>query len=103
VRSTQGRNSELVCGNPLTKSGTAALNAWLMGEIAMKPASAEYWVYENYPHNKAVGHVRSCSYFKMHGGQTLKTGKWHGPFDSKQSAQSWGTATGRPFHWCPRC
>lgn len=69
----------------------------------MKPASVEYWVYENYPNNKAVGHVRSCSYFKMNGGNALKTGKWHGPFDSKQAAQNFGTATGRPFHWCSRC
>jgi hypothetical protein len=69
----------------------------------MKTASVEYWVYENYPNNKTVGHVRSCSYFKMNGGNAPKTGKWHGPFDGKQAAQTAGTATGRPFHWYPRC
>ena len=45
----------------------------------MRASSAEYWIYENYPNNKTVGHLRGCSYFKMNGGNAAKTGKWHGP------------------------
>lgn len=69
----------------------------------MNALAVEYWVYENYPNNKAVGHVSTCAYFKMHGGHAPKTGKWHGPFDNRTVATSVGKVTGRPFHWCPRC
>ena len=64
---------------------------------------AKYWVYENYPNNKAIGHVGSCVHFKLHGGGTPKTGKWHGPFDNRSTAASVGAGTGRPFRWCKRC
>jgi hypothetical protein len=63
----------------------------------------EYWVYENYPSNKAVGHLSTCGYFKLNGGHALKTGKWYGPFDNRSAAASLGNRTGRPFHWCKRC
>lgn len=69
----------------------------------MNTPAIEYWVYENYPNNKAVGHTRTCSFFKMHGGHATKTGKWHGPFDTRSAATSAGNAIGRPFHWCTRC
>jgi hypothetical protein len=61
-----------------------------------------YAVYENYPNNKAVGHSTACSFFKLHGWDATKTGHWtlHA---TKQQAIAAGKATGRPFHWCPRC
>ena len=80
-----------------------ATHAQLARIAPMKVASVEYWVYENYPHNRAVGHVSTCSYFKMHGGIAQKTGKWLGPFDSRFTATNSGKGTGRPFHWCPHC
>jgi hypothetical protein len=63
----------------------------------------EYWVYENYPNDKAVGHLGGCRYIKLHGGNAPRTGQWYGPFNSRQAAQSAGIGTGRPFHWCSRC
>jgi hypothetical protein len=66
-------------------------------------AHAEYWVYENRPNNKAVGHTRSCSHFKKNGGASLPTGKWHGPFETRQQAVTFGSKLGRPFHWCGFC
>lgn len=69
----------------------------------MTAPAVEYWVYENYPNNKVVGHVSTCSYFKLNGGHAPKTGKWHGPFDNRLTATAVGKGTGRPFHWCPRC
>jgi hypothetical protein len=70
---------------------------------ASASAVPRYWVYENYPNNKAVGHVDSCSFFKPWGGNAPGTGQWHGPFDTKAAAVAAGKATGRPFHWCARC
>lgn len=63
----------------------------------------EYWIYENYPNNKAVGHAVTCAHFKMHGGEAPKTGRWHGPFNAKHLAEAAGAGTKRPFHWCSRC
>ena len=68
----------------------------------MKTAEVEYWVYENYPNNKAVGHASTCIYFKLHGDHAPKTAKWHVPFDNRSTATNLGKGTGRPFHWCPR-
>jgi hypothetical protein len=58
----------------------------LAGLAMNKIVASQYWVYENYPNNKAVGHVQSCSFFKKWGGNAAKTGKWLGPFDSKSEA-----------------
>jgi hypothetical protein len=66
-------------------------------------AAIEYWVYENYPNNKAVGHQSTCSHFKKNGGKAPATGLWHGPYDSKGQAASVGRGTVRPFHWCSFC
>lgn len=57
----------------------------------------EYWVYENYPNNKARAHARACSFFKVPGGDAPGTGKWHGPFRNPAEASRAGKATGRPF------
>jgi hypothetical protein len=65
---------------------------------------AKYYVYENYPNNKAVGHVETCRYFKAWGGAAEGTGHWYGPFDSKSKAEAVGLSLGRKtFHWCARC
>jgi hypothetical protein len=70
---------------------------------AQTATGVEYWVYENRPNDKAVGHAATCAHFKKNGGQMLRTGEWHGPFDSRQDATTYGTTLGRPFHWCPFC
>jgi hypothetical protein len=62
--------------------------------------SVEFWVYENYPNNKAVGHQSTCSHLKKNGGDAPRTGRWHGPFATRQEADAAGKNTGRPFHWC---
>jgi len=70
---------------------------------AVSPPAVLYWVYGNFPNNKAVGHVSTCSHFKKQGGNALRTGRWHGPFDTRQTAIQVGQAPGRPFHWCSFC
>jgi hypothetical protein len=64
---------------------------------------SQFWVYENYPNNKAVGHSEECPFFKKWGGNAPSTGHWYGPFDTRQQAIVAGQATKRPFHWCARC
>jgi hypothetical protein len=49
----------------------------------MKSATTEYWVYENYPSDKAVGHVNTCNYFKVEDGNATATGKWHGDISAR--------------------
>ena len=59
-----------------------------------------YWVYENYIHNKAVVHRAGCSYcnsgmgIHMYGGRRLRD-HWHGPFDNSVDAQDFAKNTGR--------
>lgn len=69
----------------------------------MKSPTGPYWVYENFPNNKSVGHTQICPFFKLHGGEAPRTGKWHGPFATKEAAELAALATARPFHWCPSC
>lgn len=71
--------------------------------MVTKNTSFEFWVYENYPNNKAVGHDGRCSHLKKNGGNAPRTGNWRGPFESKNIAELVGSATGRPFHWCGFC
>jgi hypothetical protein len=42
------------------------------GREAVKIPATEYWVCENFPNDKAVGHEKECSYFKVHGGDAPK-------------------------------
>jgi hypothetical protein len=91
----------LVCPKSGDVLNYEATHSQLARNAPMK--AVEYWVYENYPNNRAVGHMSTCSYFKLHGGRAPKTGKWRGPFDSRLAATNAGKGTGRPFHWCQRC
>ena len=63
----------------------------------------EYVVYVNHPHNKAVGHIKTCGAVGVWGGGTRKTGKWLGPFVSKLETEREGKQSGKPFHWCGLC
>lgn len=38
-------------------------------------APVEFAVYENYPQKNAIGHVTTCSFFKLHGGRAGKAGQ----------------------------
>lgn len=50
-----------------------------------------YWVYENYPTDKAMVHLASCSFCKrgtgVHGAGKTRNGEWHGPFGNAQEAR----------------
>ena len=50
-----------------------------------------YWVYENYPNDKAIVHRASCSFCNrgagIHGTGKTRNGEWHGPFDNTQQAR----------------
>jgi Domain of unknown function (DUF4145) len=60
-----------------------------------------YWVYENWTaEHKAVIHDAACGYCNDGAGchpnpLGTQNGKWHGPFDSLQTAQEAARATGR--------
>ena len=58
-----------------------------------------YWVYENYPTNKAVVHRATCSYCKnglgLHKVGNVTSGKWHGPYSDAASARDKANRTGR--------
>lgn len=62
-----------------------------------------FHVYENYPNNKAAGHREPCSFIRVHGGEADRTGRWYGPFNTRDEAEAAGQATGRPFRWCSFC
>ena len=51
-----------------------------------------YWVYENYPHNKAAVHQAICAYCKdgrgLHEVGINDKGRWHGPFEDVLSART---------------
>jgi len=68
--------------------------------MGIREPAGPFWVYENFPNNKAVGHCQECVFFKVQGGNALRTGTWYGPFDTRAAAEAVGLATGRPFHWC---
>ena len=47
-----------------------------------------YWVYENYPTNKAMVHEDSCGFCNYGGrvrGGSLDNGRWHGPSNPLRS------------------
>ena len=57
-----------------------------------------YWVYENFPNNKAMVHMDSCgfcNYGEGVRGRSPGTGEWHGPFESGEEASAKAWATGR--------
>lgn len=68
-----------------------------------------FWVYENWrAQSKAVVHTAECS--RCRDGQgtgkgTLgeQNGRWHGPFDSRDTAQKVAAATGRRAQECSFC
>jgi hypothetical protein len=45
-----------------------------------------YVVYVNYSHKKCVIHLKSCSFFKLHGGKPNKNGYWADCFSSFKGA-----------------
>lgn len=69
----------------------------------------EYWVYENYPTNKAVVHMGPCSCCQCGQGASrankgTRNGKWHGPFGNVGDARSAARNTRRrDVHDCGRC
>ena len=58
-----------------------------------------YWVYENYPNDKAIVHRASCSYCNRGAGihriGKTRNGEWHGPFDDVQDARDRARSTYR--------
>lgn len=59
----------------------------------------EYWVYENWTHNKAIIHQGDCSYCNngkgMHAGSTNRNGQWLGPFNTTVQANKVAKSTER--------
>ena len=59
----------------------------------------EYWVYENWVHDKAIVHKASCSYCNegrgMHPDSSEDHGKWRGPFRTREDALADPKSTGR--------
>ena len=66
-------------------------------------AQIEYVVYVNHPHNKAVGHIKTCGAVELWGGGRRSTGEWLGPYQTKAEAELRGKQSGKPFHWCRLC
>ena len=66
-----------------------------------------YWVYENYPTNKARVHEDSCGFCNYGEGvrvASLDNGQWHGPFESGEEAFAKAEATGRSdVRGCKSC
>ena len=58
-----------------------------------------YWVYENYPHNKAVVHTAECRFCKdgagLHEVGENTNGQWHGPYTYILHAQEKAGSTRR--------
>ena len=58
-----------------------------------------YWVYENYPNNRATVHKAECSYCNngagVHGVGKNPTGQWHGPYHDVIQAQAKARNTSR--------
>ena len=68
----------------------------------------QYWVYENYPNNKAMVHKGTCLFCNngkgVRKGISNWNGQWHGPFDDKASAQNEARNTGRhDVRECSHC
>jgi hypothetical protein len=60
--------------------------------MATNSSAGVYWVYENFPNNKAAGHVSTCSHFKKQGGNAPRTGRWYGPFDHQTNGDPSGSS-----------
>lgn len=76
-------------------------------EVEMSDA-VQYWVYENWTHEKAMIHEGRCSYCNdgrgIHGGSGNRNGRWHGPFGSRNEAERKAAATGRQLvRACKSC
>jgi len=61
----------------------------------------DYWVYENFIHNKAVIHSTNCSYCNNGKGMTNRDKAsrtrdiWHGPFNNLESVEIFAKNTTR--------
>ena len=58
-----------------------------------------YWVYENYPNNRATVHKAECSHCNngagVHGVDKNSNGQWHGPYHGLSEARAKAGSTGR--------
>ena len=68
-----------------------------------------YWVYENYPTNRALVHEGNCRFCNegrgaRGRGRSTANGQWHGPFLNLEAAIVHANRTGRDFAGeCQRC
>ena len=50
----------------------------------------KYWVYESWPHNKAIVHRADCLFCQngtnRQGTASVRNGTWHGPFKKREEA-----------------
>ena len=68
----------------------------------------EFWVYENWPTNKAMIHEASCPYCNhgrgVRGVKDSPNGIWHGPFSGAREASDMASRTGRrTVRGCKHC
>ncbi|WP_409329536.1 hypothetical protein [Trujillonella humicola] len=66
----------------------------------------QYWVYEDRRGDRATIHLAHCTYCN-HGagrsGSRPASGRWHGPFSSRDSAHVAATATHHAVRRCGTC
>ncbi len=73
---------------------------WISGKVAA------YYVYENYPTDRAIVHAASCGFCNdgrgRKGRPVTPNGRWHGPFSTKGAAEEAAKGTGRSW-WSHGC
>ena len=67
-----------------------------------------YYVYENYPNNRATVHAGSCRYAtkpRVMGiiSTTTGAGRWFGPYETKEGAVMKAHGTDRMYRECSFC
>jgi hypothetical protein len=68
----------------------------------------QYWIYENWTHERARLHIGSCSHCNEGKGSqassSVRNGQWHGPFDNLSEADRTMAALRRSdSSYCSHC
>jgi HTH-type transcriptional regulator / antitoxin HigA len=76
--------------------------------IGKQPSMEEYWVYQNWTHDRARVHRAACSYCNhgrgVHGSALDRNGEWKGPFTDRAAAFAAMNRVGRTdSRACQRC